>query len=251
MIHELNVQELHGVYRSVTESPFPHIVLDNIWDDQFLDSVRSEVEGFSDWAGEKHFYGSMYKRFQFDWTRLPSNTSKFLAYLNSPSFLKILEGITGELALIPDPYLEGGGIHSIGNGGFLKLHADFNWHERMQVYRRLNVLVYLNKNWDDGFKGHLQLASKDAGGQLTVEKSLAPIFNRTVIFTTDDHSYHGHPEPLQTPEHVRRNSIATYYYQAEKPKGTAEVKRKATSYADASDRAPMQSFLARLLNKVR
>lgn len=100
--------------------PFRHIVLDNIWNEDMLDLARQEVENFSLWAGEKSFYGSRKKRFQSNFSDLPSQVKKLFHYLNSSEFLKILEDITGEVGLISDPYLLGGGIHSTGSGGILK-----------------------------------------------------------------------------------------------------------------------------------
>ena len=46
--------------------------------------------------------------------------------------------------------------------------------------------------------------------------SVAPLINRCVIFNTDAYSYHGHPEPLNTPNEITRKSIALYYYTASK-----------------------------------
>lgn len=214
--------------------PFRHIVLDNIWNEDMLDLARQEVENFSLWAGEKSFYGSRKKRFQSNFSDLPSQVKKLFHYLNSSEFLKILEDITCEVGLISDPYLLGGGIHSTGSGGFLKLHADFNWHQKMKIYRRLNVLIYLNKDWKNEYGGELELAKKLQNGRLEVIKSINPTFNRTVIFTTDDHSFHGQSVPLNTPEHIRRNSLAAYYYVAQKSQGTADVARISTDYRDLS-----------------
>ena len=106
-------------------------------------------------------------------------------------FLYFLEALIG--GLIADPYLEGGGLHQIPRGGKLGIHVDFNWHERMKVYRRINVLVYLNKDWDASYGGHFQLWSDSKGSK---KEKILPIFNRMAIFNTTTNSYHGHPEPL-------------------------------------------------------
>ena len=45
-------------------------------------------------------------------------------------------------------------------------------------------------------------------------KEVAPLFNRCVIFNADADSFHGHPEPLNTPPDITRKSIALYYYTA-------------------------------------
>ena len=133
------------------------------------------------------------------------------------------------MGLIPDPHLFGGGIHSTINQGLLKMHADFNWHNRLKLYRRLNLLIYLNKNWREDWGGELLLARRKES-RLNAEVSVAPCFNTTVIFTTTDHSFHGHPEPMCLPVGQARNSIALYYYVSEKPEGTSDVRRTMTDY---------------------
>ena len=103
----------------------------------------------------------------------------------------------------------GGGIHRIKRGGFLKIHSDTNFHPDFNLDRRLNLLLYLNKNWNDKYGGELELWDKK---MKKCVKKIAPLFNRAVIFSTDDNSYHGHPDPLNCPENVVRQSLALYYY---------------------------------------
>ncbi|MEO9114777.1 MAG: 2OG-Fe(II) oxygenase, partial [Gemmatimonadaceae bacterium] len=115
--------------------------------------------------------------------------------------------------LIPDPYFMGGGYHETGRGGKLGIHADFRVNEQLHLHRRLNVIVYLNEHWDESYGGNLELWTRD----MTEKRhEVAPLFNRCVIFNTDANSYHGHPDPMTTPDGVFRRSIALYYYTASK-----------------------------------
>lgn len=99
---------------------------------------------------------------------------EFLQYLNSPPVLRFLEELTGIPALVPDPYYLGGGLHQIERGGFLKIHADFNWREQMRLHRRINLLIYLNKDWKDEYGGHLELwDGNQVGG---CRKKILPVF---------------------------------------------------------------------------
>jgi hypothetical protein len=136
--------------------------------------------------------------------------------LNGGLFLNFLEGLTGIEGLISDPHIRGGGLHEILREGALGVHADFNLHSRLNLWRRLNLLLYLNENWDPAWGGELELW--DRAGKQRV-KSIAPIFNRVVIFDTSNFSYHGHPHPLMCPPDRSRKSIALYYYTAQKPEG--------------------------------
>jgi len=84
--------------------------------------------------------------------------------------------------LIPDPYLEGGGMHCIGTGGFRKVHTDFNWHRKLRLHRRLNLLVYLNDDWNEEWGGDLELRDDRVS---RCERRIAPIFNRNGRFFDD------------------------------------------------------------------
>jgi Rps23 Pro-64 3,4-dihydroxylase Tpa1-like proline 4-hydroxylase len=213
-------------------SPFPHIVIDNLFETALIKQIEGEIANFTDWDGEKHFHGSDKKRYCGTLEKLPSTSRNMIQTLNSPTFLKFLEGVTGIPHLIPDPYLEGGGYHSIGTGGFLKIHADFNWHAKLQLHRRINVLLYLNSDWDEAWGGHLELWDPD---MTHCAKKVAPIFNRLAVFSTTDTSFHGHPDPLLCPPDVRRKSIALYYYTAERP--ASEVNRGRSVQTDYRARA--------------
>ena len=129
--------------------------------------------------------------------------------LNSSTFIRTLEGLTGIENLIPDPSLRGGGLHQILPGGLLGIHADFTHHVKYDLERRVNLLLYLNKDWEDEYGGHLELWNRDASHCV---KRIRPTAGRCIIFNTDADSYHGHPRPLTCPEGITRKSIAIYYY---------------------------------------
>ena len=80
--------------------------------------------------------------------------------------------------------------------------------------RRLNLLLYMNKGWEDAWRGHLELWDRGMKGCV---KKVAPVFNRCVIFSTTDDAYHGHPHALECPEGTTRKSLALYYYTNGRP----------------------------------
>ena len=142
--------------------------------------------------------------------------------MNSASFIQFLENLTGIDGIIPDPYYRGGGIHQIVKGGKLDVHIDFNRHQKLQLERRLNVLIYLNQNWEESYGGHFELwkGHQNKNGQHileTCENRILPVFNRFVVFNTSEISYHGHPDTLTCPEGWTRKSLATYYYTVDRP----------------------------------
>ena len=194
--------------------PFPHCVVKGAWSDPALGMCKWECDNRVQWSTPKKG-----KSLCCDWALLPEYATKIINFANQPRFLMWLEGVAGEKNLLPDPYLFGGGLHRVQRGGSLGMHLDFNYHG-VGLYRRLNLLLYLN-DWHDEWGGHLSLAGK---------KKIAPERNTMVIFTTDDKSWHGHPDPLECPEGVFRDSIALYYYSTIKPTRNFAKERLTTEY---------------------
>lgn len=206
-------------YRQIFSAaqPFSHVVIDGLFAQPLLDSLLTEFPQANedvDWQRFKQ--GTSVKlALRQDW-QMGIVTRQLLNQLNSSAFLQFLERVTGIDGLVPDPHYFGGGLHQIESGGFLKIHSDFNFHEKLLLHRRLNVLIYLNRDWNEEWGGHLELW--DTSMKKCVHR-IAPIFNRTVIFATTDWSYHGHPDPLACPPGTTRKSLATYYYTAGRPPG--------------------------------
>jgi 2OG-Fe(II) oxygenase superfamily len=195
--------------------PYPHAVIDGLFPDRWLEDVLGEFPALDDpdWMrfdnAEEKKLGNYRRLFE-----VGPHTEKFLFAVSSPTMLAFLEALTGIDGLIPDPYFGGGALHQIPAGGFLKVHADFNWHPKLRLDRRLNMLVYLNPGWEDGWGGALELWSRDRGGPV---RTVMPYFNRTVVFSTTDSSFHGHPHPLTCPAGVSRKSVSLYYYSNGRP----------------------------------
>jgi hypothetical protein len=194
--------------------PFPHIVLDEMLP---ADLARRILQNFprEAQASDVNFninYGGHHKR-----QIAPEDCNAFVRelfhFFNSRPMLAFLEGLSGIDALLPDPYFEGGGFHEISAGGKLGIHADFRIHEKLHLQRRINLLIYLNEDWNDEWNGRLELWDRQMH---QCQVSIAPLMNRAVVFNTDADSFHGHPDPLATPPEVKRRSIALYYYTASK-----------------------------------
>lgn len=185
--------------------PFPHAVFDD-----FVTAEPDEVlEGFPepDWEGWSRLTETYQagKAYCSDIEAIPSPLSEMIHELGSPSFLEFVEDVTGLTGLVPDPHLDGGGLHISGAGGVLAPHTDFHIYPQLELYRRLNVIVYLNPDWRAEYGGNLVLYDGE-----TPAESITPVWGRCVMFATDDRSVHGFPDPV-VDGRVRR-SIAVYYY---------------------------------------
>ncbi|HEU4472168.1 MAG TPA: 2OG-Fe(II) oxygenase [Flavisolibacter sp.] len=198
----------------VTADPFPNIYFDNFFVPERLKEVLEEFPDLTKKADIKFNDPNQVKLASKGEHRFGPNTKAFMHYLNSQPFLEFLTELTGIENLIPDPFFDGGGCHQIQPGGMLKIHADFNKHPRTKLDRRLNVLVYLNEDWDESYGGHFELWDKEMKES---RKKILPLFNRMAMFSTTSDSYHGHPNPLTCPPDRTRKSLALYYYTNGRP----------------------------------
>lgn len=198
----------------VNARPFPHIVLDNLFPNEILEEVLDDFPRPDEIAWRKFDNPTEKKLGYWHENALRPRIQLFLYEMSSAPLLQFLEALTGIEGLVSDPYYGGAGPHQIERGGFLKVHVDFNWHPLLKLDRRLNLLVYLNKDWQEEYGGHLELWNRDVS---RCEQKVLPVFNRTVVFSTTDFSYHGHPTPLACPEGRTRKSVSFYYYSNGRP----------------------------------
>ncbi|MFT4261702.1 MAG: 2OG-Fe(II) oxygenase [Candidatus Woesearchaeota archaeon] len=212
--HFDRVDELKQVYKN--NSPYPHIVLNNFLPQELVQGVDKEIKNIPDevWDGQESHYFQTRKRGLSDNQKMPPKARKIMEFLNSDKMLRFLEELTGIQNLKADPYNAGGGIHQTLSGGKLGIHTDFNTHSITGLYRRVNIIFYVNSNWKAEWGGGLELWDETASNRI---KTVDALFNRAAIFTASEKSYHGHPEPLKCPENESRLSFAVYYYTEEKP----------------------------------
>jgi Rps23 Pro-64 3,4-dihydroxylase Tpa1-like proline 4-hydroxylase len=195
--------------------PFPHIFFDDFLP---VDAAEGALKDFPEpkvltWT-EFNQPHQLRKLAFNEVDKLPPSVRDALYFLNSRPMLNFLEILTGIKGLISDPYYAGGGLHQIKPGGRLEIHADFNFHPKIKLDRRINVLVYLNKDWKEEYGGHFELWNKE---MTAAEQRILPLFNRCAIFSTTTTSYHGLPTPLSCPPDRTRKSLATYYYSVGRP----------------------------------
>lgn len=185
--------------------PYPHVILDDVFDAASLDDILASWPP----ADDPNWVQFQRSKRAFNTTAAMPNAAQLLVWaLNGQRFTDWLSRVTGVDDLTPDLLLSGGGLHEVESGGTLPMHVDFN--RLGDLYRRVNVLLFLNHGWQANWKGCLELRQKPLKRRGGV--SIAPEFNRLVIFEASEHSWHGHPEPMKLPPGVTRKSMAFYYY---------------------------------------
>lgn len=223
---EINVaaSSLTSTYNNAAE--FPHIVFNDFINKTILDDVAREAlhlvngedDETRDWRmGPVDYHSSQYlKRGIRDLGKMPFYMNLLCRYFNSDEFMEFMRDLTGIKDLVPDHGYEGGGFHVTYPGGLLNIHHDFNYKDDMgpeRMYRKVNLLIYLNEEWEDDWQGALELWKSD----LTEDfKTLQPKYGRAILFNIED-APHGHPEPLNCPEGESRRSLAFYYYSKTPP----------------------------------
>uniref|UniRef100_A0A6C0L6Z0 Prolyl 4-hydroxylase alpha subunit Fe(2+) 2OG dioxygenase domain-containing protein n=1 Tax=viral metagenome TaxID=1070528 RepID=A0A6C0L6Z0_9ZZZZ len=211
----IRTESLALLEKGYTElDPFPYIVIDNFLTDEAMQKVLAEIQSLN---SKDAYYKATHKPNALEYNKYAFNTnlgpavSELFQQLVSDEFVAKVEALTGIQGIIKnDLSLSGAGVHRIANQGYLAIHTDFNTYKHTslgKLDRRINILIYMNPEWKEEYKGSLWLC--DAREP---KKKVLPIINRCVIFNTTSKSFHGHPERLCLPEGISRESIACYYY---------------------------------------
>ncbi|MGH8775568.1 MAG: 2OG-Fe(II) oxygenase [Jiangellaceae bacterium] len=190
-----------------TATPFPHVVIDGLFDTERLRAVAAELP--RDSASWKVYDTATERKRVLDRMEDFGRSARQLAdELNSSEFVRFLERLTGIKGLIPDPHLNSAGYFDVPRGGFLDIHVDYTRNRKLALVRRINVLVYLNEDWEPEWGGQLELWPDLESGPV---KQIVPLLNRTVVFSTPD-APHGHPKPISAPGDRSRLCFSAYYF---------------------------------------
>ncbi len=195
--------------------PFPHTVIDGLVPDDVIAGVLAEFPGLDDAAWTRHHDRHQLKLQGHRRELHGPLTRQIIDQFMSAEFLAFLETLTGIEGLITDPSMLGGGLHQTGPGGYLNIHTDQTYEPRLRLQRRVNMILYLNRDWSSSYGGDLELWDADRRSCVT---TIAPVAGRMVVFNTDVPSWHGHPQPLHCPIGTSRRSVALYYFTS--PVGT-------------------------------
>lgn len=203
--------------RFLSAQPYPHIVIDNAFVPSALAGLYDDIPppldpAWTRWGGGRpEACGpANSKRGISDTNKLPVSIAAMLGQLTSAAFVEDLRILTGVPKLVTDMTLSGGGLQCSGRGAALRLHADPIRHPSpAQFDQAINLILYINPHWTAEYGGDLELWSRDGATRVA---SIAPLFNRIVIFQADRSSFHGHPQPNRCPDGHYRASLALYYY---------------------------------------
>lgn len=133
-----------------------------------------------------------------------------------PSVINLISEICGIPDLQGDPELyAGAGVSSMSKDCFLNPHID-NSHDRLKkLFRRLNLLYYVSRNFSPGCGGQLLLFPD---GIKNDPVRIDSLFNRLVVMRTDNRSLHAVSKIDSIT--ARRKTVSNYYFSASSPDGS-------------------------------
>ena len=127
--HHFLTNPAHHSHEFQNADPFPHIVIDNFFNEDFLSRIVEKYPNYDDvkwWKYDNPFEKKLAFNKIFE---LDPCFERFFNFINSREFATFLEKLTGIENLLSDPSLHGGGLHRIEKHGKLDIHADFNYHK--------------------------------------------------------------------------------------------------------------------------
>lgn len=196
-------------YNFKNGKPFEYTIIPLFFEEEIANKINDNFpipsNGDKDW---NYYHNPIEHKYSLNKFDKYSEMKEVFDYLQSDECLKYIREITGIEDLEVDPYLHGAGIHAYPNNGKLDIHLDYNIHPITKKERRVNLIIYFNKDWDEKYGGKLKLYDNKLN---EVETNEYCLWNTAIIFRTSDISYHGLPEPIKCPEDKYRKSLAIYY----------------------------------------
>ena len=225
--------------------PFKHVMIEGFFEPEFAERLLADFPRFDPQLATNEFGYGAGKAVNPNIRRISPAYQQLYEAIASKPFLDLVSRISGISDLILDPKMYGGGTHDNQHGQELDPHVDFNYDEAQQLHRRLNLIVYLNKEWRSEWGGAIEIHSNPREPTTNTISSYDPLFNRCVMFETNERSWHGFPRINLPPEKrdLTRKSISIYLYTKDRPAeeiapmhGTFYVQRPLAAHIAAGHR---------------
>jgi len=214
---QIEVDRLREAF--LAAKPFKHIAIENFFEPAFAERLLAEFPNFDRDLAKNETGGTGGKSVNTRIREISPAYQELYDTLGSQPFLDYVSRLSGIPDLILDPKMFGGGTHDNQHGQELDSHVDFNYDEARQLHRRLNLIVYLNKEWETEWGGAIEIHSNPRDPFSNQVRGFDPLFNRCVMFETNEYSWHGFPKIDLPPEkrHLSRKSISIYLYTKDRP----------------------------------
>ena len=189
--------------------PFEHIIIPNFLNNDYAEKIFNEYPTDIESENWYKYDNPIEKKFANDQiSTMPRCIKKLFNLLSCKEIIEKINILSGIKNLEYDPYLHGAGLHIHSNGGKLDMHLDYEKHPYLDKERKLNIILYMSKDWKEEWNGETQLWDNNLSK--CIVKSPV-IFNTAIIFKTNETSWHGLPDEIKCPEGVLRKTLAYYY----------------------------------------
>ncbi len=203
----------------LSADPFKHVVIENFFEPAFAERLLAEFPSFDPKLAMNEMGELGGKAVNPKIREISPSYKELYEAISAEPFLNLISRLSGIPDLILDPKMYGGGTHENRHGQDLDVHVDFNYDEAQQLHRRLNLIVYLNKHWQTEWGGAIEIHSDPRHPAQNRIHAYDPLFNRAVMFETNEYSWHGFPRINLPPEKrdLSRKSISIYLYTKTRP----------------------------------
>jgi Rps23 Pro-64 3,4-dihydroxylase Tpa1-like proline 4-hydroxylase len=211
--------------------PFEHVIIDNFLETSYAEKLHKLFPtNYDDWH---KYVNPIEVKYAYDnISSLDKELSDYFYFLSSNQLIEVFKNLTNINDLTYDEYLHGAGLHCHPKNGRLNIHLDYEKHPYSGKERRINIIYFLTKDWQQEWNGQNELWDKNVTS--CVQKTDIQ-FNRAIVFKTNDTSWHGLPEKINCPENMFRKSLAYYYVSPLKSQKPEESYRKKAKYIKRPD----------------
>lgn len=186
-----------------------HFVLDDVLPDAVADEIAAafprDADGFHTLDSFRERKHTLAKLSQTD----PLLNAVSLAF-QDPRVVSAVSAITGIKELEGDRTFYAGGLSMMLPGDFLNPHIDNSHDGARSRYRRINILYYVNRDWDVERGGNFELWD-DA---VKYQKTIVSGFNRLLVMETNKRSWHSVSKVVGSRS---RLCVSNYYFSTTSP----------------------------------
>jgi Rps23 Pro-64 3,4-dihydroxylase Tpa1-like proline 4-hydroxylase len=193
---------------NLESNPFPHVIIPEFIEPEYYNQMKSKFpsEPNENWW---KYENPLEVKYALDNLELMDDVISNVFYsLSHETVIDKFKKLFDIPELEYDPHCHGAGLHMHPRYGRLNIHLDYEIHPISNKQRRLNIIFYLNDDWNPEWNGDTQLWNNTVSE--CIIKSY-PKGNTAIVFVTTEQSWHGVPDIIQCPNDLYRKTLAFYY----------------------------------------